>query len=314
MNFRPDLTTLRMFLAVYRQGNMTKAAEREHIAPSAISKRIQDLELEIGTPLFYRHARGMTATPAGDALARHTAGLFDEVNRMAAELSVFNTGEEGQARLHAHQSAVVQHLPKELAAFRTAYPKVRVVLREETTPNVIQSMLDGLGDIGIFAELAQLPEGLQIFEYKRDPLVALLPASHPLAGRDALTLAEVSEYDFISLETGSSLQVLLVRSAAEAGISITNRIEVVTFTAAVQMVECGFGLTIVPAGIARIYGSNPHVTSVPFSEPWALRRLMICTRDEPKLTASARLLLNHLRGPDPVPLPFRSAKAMLPNR
>ena len=107
MNFRPDLTTLRMFLAVYRQGNMTKAAEREHIAPSAISKRIQDLELAIGAPLFYRHARGMTATPAGEALARHTAELFDDVNRMAAELSVFSAGEEGQARIHAHQSAAV---------------------------------------------------------------------------------------------------------------------------------------------------------------------------------------------------------------
>ncbi|MEN5081609.1 LysR family transcriptional regulator [Bosea sp. TWI1241] len=314
MNFRPDLTTLRMFLAVYRQGNMTKAAEREHIAPSAISKRIQDLEFEIGTPLFYRHARGMTATPAGEVLARHTAGLFDDVNRMAAELSGFNSGEEGQARLHAHQSAVVQHLPRELAAFRDLYPRIRVVLREETTPNVIQSMYDGLGDIGIFAEPTHMPEGLQIFEYKSDALVALLPVTHALAGRDSLTLQDIEGYDFISLETGSSLQVLVADSAAGAGIALSNRIEVVTFTAAVQMVECGFGLTIVPAGIARIYCSNPHVTSVPFSEPWALRRLMICTRDEPKLTASARLLLNHLRGPSPVALPFRPAKGALPNR
>jgi DNA-binding transcriptional LysR family regulator len=313
MNFRPDLTTLRMFLAVYRQGNITKAAEREHIAPSAISKRIQDLEIEIGTPLFYRHARGMTATPAGDALARHTAGLFDDVNRMAAELSLYGAGEEGQARLHAHQSAAVQHLPQELAAFRTAYPRIRVVLREETTPNVIQSMLDGLADIGIFAEIAQMPEGLQIFEYKRDALVALVPSEHPLARRDALTLADIAEHDFVSLETGSSLQVLLVQSAAQAGVTITNRIEVVTFTAAVKMVENGFGVTIVPAGIARIYAVNGRVTSVPFSEAWAMRRLMICTRDEAKLTASARLLLNHLRGPADQP-PCPPAKAGLPNR
>jgi DNA-binding transcriptional LysR family regulator len=314
MNFRPDLTTLRMFLAVYRQGNMTKAAEREHIAPSAISKRIQDLENEVGAPLFYRHARGMTPTPAGDALARQTSALFDGVNRMAAELSVFSSGEEGQARLHAHQSAVVQHLPQELAAFRVNHPKIHVALREETTPNVIQSMLDGLGDIGIFAELAQLPEGLQIFEYKRDPLVALLPRLHPLAGRQSVTLPELSESDFISLDSGSSLQLLLAHSAAAAGLTITNRIHVITFTAAVQMVAYGFGVTIVPAGIAQIYGSNPHVISVGLSEPWALRRLMICTRDESKLTASARLLLNHLRGPDPIRLPFRLAKATLPNR
>ncbi|MDX3805810.1 LysR family transcriptional regulator [Bosea thiooxidans] len=314
MHFRPDLTTLRMFLAVFRQGNMTKAAEREHIAPSAISKRIQDLELEIGTPLFYRHARGMTATPAGEALARHTAGLFDDVNRMAAELSTFGAGEEGQARIHAHQSAVVQHLPQELAAFRVAYPKVRVVLREETSPNVVQSMQDGLGDIGIFAEHSQMPEGLQVYEYKRDPLVALLPADHPLAERASITLPDIAGHDFISLETGSSLQVLVMNSAADADVRIANRIEVVTFTAAVQMVQYGFGLTIVPAGIARIYGGNERLRSVPFSDPWSLRRLMICTRDEPKLTASARLLLNHLRGPDPVAVHLPAAKGSLPNR
>ena len=314
MNFRPDLTTLRMFLAVYRQGNMTKAAEREHIAPSAISKRIQDLELEIGTPLFYRHARGMTATPAGDTLARHTAGLFDDVNRMAAELSVFSAGEEGQARLHAHQSAVVQHLPQELAAFRAAYPKIRIVLREETSPNVVQSMQDGLGDIGIFAEFSQLPEGLEIYEYKRDSLVALVPHSHPLAARESLTLPEITGHDFISLETGSSLQLLLANSAAEAGVEISYRIEVVTFTAAVQMVEYGFGITIVPAGIARIYCAKSRIVAVPFSDSWALRRLMICTRDQAKLTAAAKLLLNHLRCPDAAALHLPAAKASLPNR
>ena len=158
MNFRPDLTTLRMFLAVYRQGNMTKAAEREHIAPSAISKRIQDLELEIGTPLFYRHARGMTATPAGDALARHTAGLFDDVNRMAAELSVFSKGEEGQARLHAHQSAVVQHLPQELAAFAgpyaagVTYPTRRQIhsTRSSHLHEIVHLVAAQLGDPGPF--------------------------------------------------------------------------------------------------------------------------------------------------------------------
>uniref|UniRef100_UPI0013D2C668 LysR family transcriptional regulator n=1 Tax=Enterobacter hormaechei TaxID=158836 RepID=UPI0013D2C668 len=84
-------------------------AEREHIAPSAISKRIQDLEAEVGAPLFYRHARGMTATPAGETLADHASRLFENVNQMSADLSAFTTGERGQVRIHAHQSATVQH-------------------------------------------------------------------------------------------------------------------------------------------------------------------------------------------------------------
>lgn len=295
MVIRADLTTLRMFLAVYRQGNITKAAEREHIAPSAISKRIQDLEAEVGAPLFYRHARGMTATPAGETLARHAGGLFERFNQMEAELSTFATGERGLVRIHAHQSAVVQHLPQDLAAFRRAHPDINVVLREETSPNVLQSMIDGLGDIGIFANNTQVPEGLQLFEYKLDRLVALLPAHHALAGREAIRLTDLAGEDFISLETGSSLQILVARSIAAMGISISTSIEVVTFTAAVRMVEVGLGVTIVPAGIAAIYGANPHVRSVPLLDDWACRRLVICVRDETKLMVAARLLLRHLR-------------------
>ncbi|MGL4291591.1 MAG: LysR family transcriptional regulator [Phreatobacter sp.] len=295
MVMRADLTTLRMFLAVHRLGNITKAAEREHIAPSAISKRIQDLEAEVGAPLFYRHARGMTATPAGETLAAHASRLFENVNQMSADLSAFTTGERGQVRIHAHQSAAVQHLPQELAAFRTAYPEIRVVLREETSPNVLQSMLDGIADIGIFADNTQVPDGLQLIAYKEDQLDVLLPASHPLAGRGEVRLSDLSHDDFISLETGSSLQILVERSAAAEGIELSPRIEVVTFTAAVRMVEVGFGITIVPAGIAAIYGGNPHVRSVRLVDGWARRKLLICVRDEARLTASARLMLKHLR-------------------
>jgi DNA-binding transcriptional LysR family regulator len=209
---RTDLTTLRVFLAVYNLKNITKAAEREHIAPSAVSKRIQDLEAELDTQLFYRHPRGVTATPAGEALAGHTQQIFEGVNQMAVELSAFARGTRGQVRIHAHASAVSQYLPAEIASFVRLYPEVRVVLREETSPNVLQSTLDGIADIGIFASLPA-PAGLQVLSYREDQLVALLPVGHPLAGRERVDFRDIRESDHISLETGSSLQVLLARAA-----------------------------------------------------------------------------------------------------
>ncbi|MFX5785205.1 LysR substrate-binding domain-containing protein, partial [Acinetobacter baumannii] len=84
-------------------------------------------------------------------------------------------------------------------------------------------------------------DGLQLIAYKEDQLDVLLPASHPLAGRGEVRLSDLSHDDFISLETGSSLQILVERSAAAEGIELSPRIEVVTFTAAVRMVEVGFG-------------------------------------------------------------------------
>lgn len=292
---RADLTTLRMFLAAYNLGNLTRAAEREHIAPSAISKRLQDLEAEIGTPLFYRHARGMTPTPAGETLARHVHRLFDDVNRMTAELSEFTSGMRGQVRIHAHSSAMVQYLPDQIASFVRDFPGVRVVLREETSPHVMQSTLDGIADIGIFASNLPALPGLQVLSYRQDRLVALFPRGHALATLDSISFSDIRDSQHISLETGSSLQVLLARAAERMGFVLNTRMEVTTFDAAMRMVEVGLGVAVLPAGIVAVSGGNLRVAAVPLSDDWALRNLVICIRDEDKLTASARLMLQHLR-------------------
>ena len=77
-----NLITLKMFLTVARTGSISQASEAENIAASAISKRISDLEDQIGTPLFYRQTRGVELTPAGHELARHSSNLFRLVERM----------------------------------------------------------------------------------------------------------------------------------------------------------------------------------------------------------------------------------------
>jgi DNA-binding transcriptional LysR family regulator len=296
---KPNLTTLRMFLSVYTLGNLSKAAEQEHIAPSAISKRLQDLETEVGSPLFYRHARGVTPTPAGEVLATHVRKLFDDMNGMAAELSDFTAGTRGQVRIHAHSSAVVQYLPTQIASFVRMYPAVRVILREEISPYVMQSTLDGIADIGIFAGSLEAPAGLKILSYKRDRLVALFSRDHSFAAREEIALADIRDSDHISLETGSSLQVLLAQESETQGFALNNRIEVKTFEAAMRMVEAGLGVAIVPDGVVRACGGNLAIRAVPLSDDWARRNLAICVKDEVKLTASARLMLNHLRQDDP---------------
>lgn len=295
---KTDLTTIRIFLSVYNLKSLTKAAEREHIAPSAVSKRIQDVEAEFDTQLFYRHPRGVTATPAGELLATHAQRLIEDFNQMAAELSAFAAGTKGQVRINAHASAVSQYLPAEIASFSQCYPDVQVILREETSPNVLQSTLDGFADIGIFASNLPAP-GLEIFSYRQDQLVAFVPEKHPLAGRKSIDFADVRDSAHISLETGSSLQVLLANAAQAAGFTLNNRIEVTTFDAAMQMVDAGLGVAVLPKGIVDALGSTLRARSLALTNPWARRDLVICIRDMRKLTASAKLMLNHLRANAP---------------
>ncbi len=314
---RPDFTSLRIFLAVYLTGNIARAAEREHIAPSAISKRLQDLEADAGVPLFHRHARGVTATAAGEALARHAHRLFDALNGMAAEISGFSDGARGDVRIHAHSSAVVQYLPQQIASFACRYPEVRVVLREEISPNVITSVQDGTADIGIFADNMGPQPGLTLMPYRRDRLAVLLPRGHALAGREEIGFSVISGGDFISPESGSSLQILLQAAARDMGCVLRLKIEVKTFEAAVRMADAGLGIAVLPVGIAARFARGTGLVPVLLSDSWAHRSLVACVRKEMNLGASARLMLRHLRPADDRPagaVAPRSAMGGVPNR
>ncbi len=309
---RPDFTSLRIFLAVHTTGNIARAAEREHIAPSAVSKRLQDLEADAGVPLFHRHARGVTPTAAGDALARHAERLFDVVDGMAAELSFFSDGARGDVRIHAHSSAVVQYLPREIASFAALYPDVRVVLREEISPNIITALTDGAADIGIFADnMGKLP-GLTLLPYRQDRLAVVLSRGHALAGRPEIGFSALSDHDFISPESGSSLRVLLEAAARDMGCTLRFRIEIKTFEAAIRMADAGLGVAVMPLGIAVKLAAGTGLAAIPLSDSWAHRSLVACVRDEGRLGAAARLMLLHLRASGAA-VPPRFTKAAIPN-
>ena len=114
---RIDLTSLHLFVALCELGSIGKAAAREFIAASAVSKRLSDLELTLDTPLLYRHTRGVDLTPAGESLLHHARWVLFSLEKMQGELSEYSEGVRGHVRVHASISAVVQFLPEDLGRF-----------------------------------------------------------------------------------------------------------------------------------------------------------------------------------------------------
>ena len=99
---RIDLTSLQLFVAVCELGSIGRAAEREFIAASAISKRLSDLEATLGTTLLYRHARGVDLTPAGESLLHHARSVLYSLEKMQGELSEYADGVRGHVRRTQH--------------------------------------------------------------------------------------------------------------------------------------------------------------------------------------------------------------------
>ena len=82
-----DLPDLRLVAAIADSGSLTRAAARIHLAPSSASHRLTQLEATLGVPLFARHARGLTPTPAGESLLRHALPVFAQLDQMHADLA-----------------------------------------------------------------------------------------------------------------------------------------------------------------------------------------------------------------------------------
>ncbi len=290
---RFDLTTLRVFVAVADERSLTRAAEREHLALAAVSKRVSDLESQLGISLLYRQPKGVELTPAGHALLHHARNVLDNLQRMNADLSEFSEGVKGHVRIHANTSAVIQFLPEDLSAFSRLHPQVKIDLEERVSTDTLRALREGLTDIGIFA--GHLPaEELQVFPYRQDQLVLVTPREHPLATRECLALRDAAGYDFIGLQQDASLHTLLQQSAQQQGIPLRLRIQVRSFEAICRMIHTGMGIGVLPAQVVSNYLPALEVATVPLSDAWARRELKIGVRNLQGLSVTARQMLEHL--------------------
>lgn len=213
---RFDFFTLKLFISVADEGRLTAAAEREHLALAAVSKRMSDLESLVGTTLLYRKPRGVELTPAGQAFLHHARRILDNVERLQAELSEYGEGVRGHVRIHSNTSAIIAFLPQDLSAFSRHYPEIKIDLQERVSSEIIAAVRDGLTDIGIFAGHVAAPD-LQIIPYRRDRLVLVTPDKHPLAERSSIAFNEALAFDFIGLQQDASLQALLFEQANLSG-------------------------------------------------------------------------------------------------
>jgi DNA-binding transcriptional LysR family regulator len=290
---RLDLVSLSLFTLVVRSGSISKGAELAHLAVGAASKRIADLEAAVGTELFERHSRGITLTAAGAALKEHAQRILNDVGLMAADLSDYAAGVVGVVRLWANTSAITQFLPADIAAFSAANPEIRIELEEQNSEQVALAVVDGQADIGIMAD-GTPTLGLQTTLYRRDQLVLVVPAGHPLARRKSASFDEALEFDFVSLSRDTSLARRLQLATAASGGRLKLRIQVRSFDAMCLMVAAGLGIGVLPDAAVRPHLRSMGLHNIGLSEAWAHRELLICARDLNALPKPARLFVNYL--------------------
>jgi DNA-binding transcriptional LysR family regulator len=291
---RLDMESLRIFVAVIEEGSIAAAAARTHIVASAVSKRVSDLEDDAGTPLLYRHSRGVQATPAGEALYHHAKRLSEHLQQISDELSEYSAGLRGHTRIYVNFTAMVQYLPGVLRSFLRANPKVRIDMVEKSSDEVVQAIASGVADLGICSATEDSLGDLQWRPFSIDKLVMIVPSDHRLAGHASVAFEEALDEDVVSMPYGTSISKLCRAAAERAGRRLRVRIEVTSFEGVRNMVSAGLGIGVLPKGSVTPYMHTAPFSVVELDEPWSLRPLSIIARNFDTLPLPARMLVDHI--------------------
>lgn len=295
---RIDPFSLHLFVRTAREGSIARAAEKEHIAASALSRRLADLEHVFGTPLLVRSPRGVELTDAGQLVFSRGQQLEDNLQTLAREVLALGQQASGTVRLFANMSAVIGFLPERIKAFTAAYPLVDISLTEQDTRDVLRACLDDRADIGVGVQ-ADIPAGMESWHFADDPLLVVLPPGHALARQRSIDFAAVLACPLVRIHAGGALDVFLHERAAIARTAIRTAVSVTSFDASCRMVEAGLGIAVVPQSAAAAYAGSRRFVRRPLAESWAARALHVyALRKSPRMRA-VQLLIEALRHQSP---------------
>lgn len=296
-------TSLRLFIAVLEEGTIAAAAEREHIAAAAVSKRISELEQHLKTTLLQRTNKGIRPTMAGMALVSMARRALNELDEISVQMHEYASGVRGFVRVYANISVITQFLPQDIKTFLERYPSIQVQLEEKISSVVLKSVQENAADVGLFSGSHPVEHDVEVLPYREDTLCLIVPTGHPLLDHPDCRFSDALAYDFIGLHTGSAINHILSNAASTYKQDMKLKVQVTGFDALCLMIDSGLGIGVGPITLAQRYARILDIQAIPIREPWARRELNICVRSMESLPTAARLFVEHLRtrsdsGPD----------------
>jgi DNA-binding transcriptional LysR family regulator len=250
-----ELRHLRYFVAVAEELHFTRAAERLGIKQPPLSLQIRHLEREIGAALFHRRTRGVELTETGELLLGDARRILEQVARTKAGAQSHARGEAGRIHLgFAGATYVHQLVLGIIRAYRERYPGVVLSPEQSNTAYLIAALQSGAIDVAFVRPPIIDGDGLAIAPLIDEPMVIVLPVSHPHAGDRSMPLAALAPETMILFPRtlAPGLHDSIVAGCHRAGFSPKLGQEASQTVSIIHMVAAGFGVSIVPQSIEQI--------------------------------------------------------------
>ncbi|MAY20050.1 MAG: LysR family transcriptional regulator [Erythrobacteraceae bacterium] len=272
---------LRYFVAVMQHGSFRAAADAVHISQPPLTRQVQQLEEVIGVRLLERGARGVTATPAGQAFFEDATNILQLIDSAATRARRTGMGQLGRLDVGVFGSTVLNTIPRIMKAFRELYPEVEVVLHNMDRETQVRALRDRRIAIGINRFFDDEP-GLHCEALYSERLFAVFPANHRLAERHTMRFRDLANeplimYPRVSRPTGFTYELMKIFHDRGINPNIVQQVDgVVT---AVALVSSGIGTSFAVDSARTL--QLPGIRYVPFDPTENVRfELSIIWREE----------------------------------
>lgn len=284
------LPGLRAFLAVAQAGSMREAAGRLRLAQSAVSRRIQQMEEELGVALLERGARGVALTPAGEILLHHAREATEQVERLRAELDALRGVRRGHVVVRTVESFAVAALPRVLTGFRSIYPAVTLDVTVAGSDAILAAVRDRLCHLGIAFNPPADPE-VEILGSIAEPLAVALAPGHPLAEAESVTLAQLAELPLVAPARLGGSRLLFDAACRAAHVAIRPTLETNSAHVIAAFLADGRSVAVLSPGTLSVQVALGQVVTIPLAEPLLARgRIALLARRGRRLPPAAEAL------------------------
>ncbi len=242
------LSQLRTFLAIAREGHMTRAATHLHLTQPAVSAQLAKLEEELGQPLFDRTPKGMVLTEAGTTFRSYVERALARIEDGRIALDELIGLQRGSLSVGGGATATTYVLPPVLGRLHEEHSAIRFFVREQSSQQSVEDVLSGELDLGIVTLPVKMPlesrapaAKLEIEPWVEDELRLIVPPEHPLSEKDSFRWAELDDQPLVLFEAGSAVREIIDHRIEEAGIAVDIVMELRAIESIKQMVAQGIG-------------------------------------------------------------------------
>lgn len=249
-----EVRTARSFLTLADELHFGRAAARLHLAQSALSAQVKQLEAQVGLPLFTRSTRRVELTEAGHRLRVHARRLVEVAEHATADLRALADGLTGRVSVGFVGTATYDVLPRVAHRLRAELPDVDLTLRGELlSPDLLAGVDEGTYDLALVRPGTEDPRR-RLRPLRSERLVAVVPSRHPCAGREVVRLAELAHETFVVHPSGehSSMHARVLAACDTAGFRPPRLLEVGETATLVVSVAAGLGVALVPEPVRSL--------------------------------------------------------------